>query len=570
MRALIVIRLSRVTDATTSPERQLQACQELCAQRGYEVVGVAEDLDVSASASPFDRPQIGDWLTNRLGEFDVLVFYRMDRIVRRLLDLADLIRYCQEHAVSVVSATEQFLDLTAPFGDIIALLVAKVAEMELAAISDRNASAARYNIRAGKYRGGIPPWGYLPEQTDDGWRYVQDPEQVAVIREVVERVLAGEPLRSVAHDLTGRKILTPKDRFAQAQGREVKGYEWHSGPLKRSLTSPTLLGQVVARETLTDAQGRIKRDTKGKKLFGPEAVVRNDDGSPILRCEPILTREVFDRLGVELADRENRKEPTKRSSGLLLQVIYCGVCGRPAYRLKGGVGRKPRYRCASAQYRDPCGNRSIPMEEADEVVEGLLLGLLGTSERLERMWDKGSDHSAELAEIDNTLADLTDQLGSGAFSRGTPQRARLDARIAALAARQAELSAEAVKPAGWTWQPTGEKFADWWDRQDVTARNVWLRSMGVTLGFVYSLDGKSPTMNIEPGDLETLTQQLEPSGAADQLRETFETMTANDIAGMELQPGKVVVHRIDGRVETFHHTRGVLADGTNMFDHEEA
>lgn len=549
MRALIVVRLSRVTDATTSPERQLQACRELCAQRSYEVVGVAEDLDVSAGAtSPFDRPQLGDWLTNRLGEFDVLVFYRMDRIVRRLLDLADVIRWGQNHSVSVVSATESFLDLTAPFGDIIALLVAKVAEMELAAISDRNASAAQYNIKAGKYRGGIPPWGYLPRRDDSGeWRLVQDPEQVEVIREVVERVLAGEPLRSVAHDLTERKILTPKDRFAQAQGREVKGYAWHSGPLKRSLTSPTLLGQVVAREPLTDAQGRVKRDAKGRKVFGPEAVVRNDDGSPVVRSEPILTREAFDRLGVELADRENRKEPTKRSSGLLLQVVYCGVCGRPAYRLKGGAGRKPRYRCASAQYRETCGNKSIPLDYADDAVETLLLGMLGTSERLERLWDKGSDHSAELAEIDNTLADLTDQLGSGAFTRGTPQRARLDARIAALAARQAELSAEAVKPAGWAWQPTGEKFADWWDRQDVTARNVWLRSMGVTLGFVYSVEGKGPMLNLDLGDLETLTQQLNASGPAAQWQEMFEAMKGNGIAGMEMHGDTVVFVSHDGQ-----------------------
>jgi len=84
MRALIVVRLSRVTDATTSPERQLAACRELCDRRGYEVVGVVEDLDVSAgSRSPFDRPQAGDWLSNRLGEFDVIVFFRADRIVRR-------------------------------------------------------------------------------------------------------------------------------------------------------------------------------------------------------------------------------------------------------------------------------------------------------------------------------------------------------------------------------------------------------------------------------------------------------------------------------------------------------
>ncbi|HEY1842837.1 MAG TPA: recombinase family protein, partial [Mycobacterium sp.] len=178
-RALIAIRLSRVTDATTSPERQLQTCRELCSKRGYEVVGVAEDLDVSAGkTSPFDRPQLGDWLKNRPHEFDVLVFFRADRIVRRLFDLADLIRWGRDHSVTLVSATESYFDLSTDFGDIIALLVAKVAEMELAAISERNASAAQYNIRAGKYRGGMPPWGYLPDDSSGEWRLVQDPEQV--------------------------------------------------------------------------------------------------------------------------------------------------------------------------------------------------------------------------------------------------------------------------------------------------------------------------------------------------------------------------------------------------------
>jgi site-specific DNA recombinase len=222
--------------------------------------------------------------------------------------------------VTLVSATESHFDLSSDWGDIIAMLVAKVAEMELAAISERNSSAARYNIKAGKYRGGVPPWGYLPDDVTGEWRLVQDPEQIKIIREAVDRVLSGEPLRAVAHDLTARRILTPRDRFAQHQGREVRGYEWHSQGLKRSLTSETLLGYAVSG---------------GKP-------VRADDGSPVIRADPILTREVFDRLGVELADRENRKEPTKRSTGLLLQILYCGVCGKPAYRLKGGTGRKPR------------------------------------------------------------------------------------------------------------------------------------------------------------------------------------------------------------------------------------
>ena len=64
---------------------------------------------------------------------------------------------------------------------IIALLVAKVAEMELEAISARNAAAFSHHFAAGRWRGGVPPWGYKPERVDGEWRLVQDPEQVEVI-----------------------------------------------------------------------------------------------------------------------------------------------------------------------------------------------------------------------------------------------------------------------------------------------------------------------------------------------------------------------------------------------------
>ncbi|MEU9807017.1 recombinase family protein [Mycobacterium sp. NPDC050853] len=479
-RALVVVRLSRVTEESTSPLRQREACLELCEQRGYEVVGTAEDLDVSAGkTTPFDRPQLGDWLTNRRNEFDVLVVFRMDRIVRRLLDLADLIRWCQTNSVALVSASEAFLDLTSQFGDVVALLVAKVAEMELTAISERNRSAAQHNMRQGKYRGGPPPWGYKTEKIDGDWRFVQDDEQVRVINEVVRRVLEGDPLRQVAADLSDRAVLTPRDRVNQLKGREIQGYSWHSTKLREMLTSKSLLGHAVT------AGGSI----------------RNNDGSPVIRATPILEREVFEQVQVELVGRENRKEPTKRSSALLLRVIFCGVCGKPAYKLKGGKGRQDRYRCASAQYKSTCGNRTVPIADAEEVLTGAVMSELGDKYRMERVWDSGSDHSAELAELEDTLSDLTDQLGNGAFRRGTPQRDRLDARIADLAKRQAELTAIATKPAGWTWVPTAELFSDWWESQTIEQRNVWLRSMEVRMTW----DQQGP--HVEMLHLERMAEQ---------------------------------------------------------------
>ncbi len=62
-----------------------------------------------------------------------------------------------------------------------------------------------------------------------------------------------------------------------------------------------------------------------------------------------------------------------------------------------------------------------------------------------------------------------------------------------------------------TWQPTGEKFADWWDRQDTTARNVWLRSMNIRVDFKRSTGANGRVevdrVNLDLGDVFELTER---------------------------------------------------------------
>lgn len=529
MKALIVIRLSRVTDATTSPERQLAECRELIAKREYAEVGVAEDLDVSGAVDPRDpkkRPNLARWLHGEEQPFDVIVVYRVDRLTRSIRHLQKLVTWAEDNGKLIVSATEPHFDMTTPFAAVVIALMGTVAQMELEAISERNASSARHHIKLGNYRGSQPPWGYLPEETktEGGWRLVQAPEQVEVIEEVARRVIDGEPLQRLAHELTRRGVLTPKDAFAKHRGRELQNREWSVTQLKRSLLSETMLGHAVS---------------------GGKAV-RNEDGSPVIRAEPILAREVFDRIKVELSGRAKRGEPNARTASLLLRVLHCGVCQLPAYRFNGGshTGSSPRYRCKSVTTAARCSNKTIRQGPADQAVEGLVLAMLGDSERLDRVWDSGSDNSSELAELNDELADLADQLGSPAFRRGTPQRSRLDVRIEALAARQSALEAQATKPAGWTWQPTGEGFGDWWDRQDNTARNVWLRSMNIRAEF------EQAQLRVDLGDLVTLTEQMNASGPASQWQEVFAAMRQNGIEGLEMRgDGVIFVSPDEQRVE---------------------
>ncbi len=511
MRALIVVRLSRVTEATTSPERQLEECEALCKQRGYEVAGVAEDLDVSGAVDPFkkDRPNLARWLAGEEQAFDVIVVYRVDRLTRSIKHLQRLVAWADDESKLIVSATEPHFDMTTPFAAVVIALMGTMAQMELEAISERNRSAAQHNLRAGKYRGGLPPYGYVPAGEKGNWRLVQDPDQVKIIGEMVRRVLDGEQLQAIAHDLTRRGVPTPSDSFDLHQGRATKGCEWLGDTLRNILSGEALLGYATA---------------DGKPI-------RNDDGSHVFKSEPILTREVFERVGQELESRSRRGEPTKRSTSLLLRVLFCGVCGQPAYRLVTGPRRAPRYRCAGVVLADRCGNGTIRMSDVDEAVETKVLHVLGDSERLERVWDSGSDHSVELADIDSTLADLVGLIGTDVYRAGSPQRVALDERIAGLAARQEALSAEEVKPAGWAWEPTGEKFADWWAEQNVTAKNIWLRSMNVRAEFT----GQSHRVDL--GDVYELTAQTSDGRNAAALKELFKEMTDRGVAGVEVYEG---------------------------------
>ncbi|MER6076831.1 recombinase family protein [Streptomyces sp. NPDC001833] len=102
-RVLGVVRLSRVSDETTSPERQRRSIQRWADQEGHVVVGWVEDIDVSGGVEPWKRPGFGKWLPSTVGkevsaiehriaveesradEYDIICVLKIDRLSRRVL-----------------------------------------------------------------------------------------------------------------------------------------------------------------------------------------------------------------------------------------------------------------------------------------------------------------------------------------------------------------------------------------------------------------------------------------------------------------------------------------------------
>ena len=66
--------LVRPVERDYLPERQRSSIQKYAAAYEHEIVGWAEDLDVSGAVSPFERKNLGGWLTDAdTGRYDGLL-----------------------------------------------------------------------------------------------------------------------------------------------------------------------------------------------------------------------------------------------------------------------------------------------------------------------------------------------------------------------------------------------------------------------------------------------------------------------------------------------------------------
>jgi site-specific DNA recombinase len=296
-RCLGAIRLSVLTDATTSPERQHEYIERAAAQRGGNLVAVAEDLDVSASkVPPMQRPKLGPWFTERMDEWDTLIVWRLDRLVRKVGDLAELIKWCEVNNKNIVSATEPF-DLSTPLGKALVYLVAVFAEMEASAIRERVTGAHKALRSAGRWGGGVPIFGTRPVENPDGngWVLGLEPKSHALLLEIVDRIIDGESMSSVVLDLNRRGVPAPLNFGRIEKGRKPRGQAWTVSTMAVLLRSPALRGFAMH---------------KGK-------IVRDSEGLPVRRGPEQLSQERFDELQNVLQGRGWKQQNASDPSPLL-------------------------------------------------------------------------------------------------------------------------------------------------------------------------------------------------------------------------------------------------------------
>ncbi|MET7482457.1 recombinase family protein [Streptomyces sp. NPDC005538] len=481
-RGLLSVRLSILTEDTTSPARQELDLRRHAIREGIRVVGVARDLGVSATKrAPWERKELGDWLNNRIPEFDLILFWKLDRFIRRISDLHEVIKWCEKFGKNLVSLNDT-LDLSSPMAQAMVTFIAAVAEIEAANTKTRVSSHWEYTKQQDQWRIGKPSYGYKTGRVRGKLRLVQDPKQARAVRYMYQAAMRGVPANRIAKVLDRAKIPT------------YSNGKWNNQQVLRTLRNPAVKG--------------IRTEGGTKAVTYKSTPVLDKNGHEIrVTDNPILTDEEFENVQAALATRsKNKRHHEKNRRPTRFLGVMKHQCGRNVnetnnYKeLSTGEVKEYRYlRCPE------CRKPGFVTPDPEHVYSALAQAVfeaLGDFEVIRREYARGDENRRERKRLEDSIAYYMSGLEPGGrFDKAGFIREKAETTLDALMNDLTKIDPESTKDR-WVYESTGITYTQHWKTGGVEAMEKDLLSAGITFELGKQDDGELLGRLIIPHDVE--------------------------------------------------------------------
>lgn len=467
VRAVVGARVSVFEDGKESQITQKTKGTAYAEAQGWTVVGAFEDLDVSAiKQSPWDRPDLRVWLTDKADDWDALIFAKTDRVFRSANDCVKLAEWCREHHKILVLVDDGIkLDYLSPedskdafagaMSKVFLILASVFAEIEGQRFVQRARDRVTQYRHQPRWAYGVPPYGFeVVDRPEGGKALGHDAVAQEVLHGVAEQLLSGDSLTRITAGLN-ETTVSPADRLRQRSGKPLKGSRWTIITVQTILSNPATQGIKTA---------------KGKAVLDAE-------GQPVLVGPPSFDPETWQRLQSELAQRSQSGQQRRHSTNPLLGVAKCGKCGRNMRQL-AKEGKARYYICGDSP--KACPGVLVNADDAEQTVETAFLYVHAERKIKTRVWRDGSDHSAELEQTNQTIAALREDRALGLFTTADDEEMYRQ-QMTALVARRDALSALPVVKAGWVEVETEKTYGDVWPSATPEERRTMLVDAGMKL-----------------------------------------------------------------------------------------
>ena len=342
--AAIYTRQSKGSDKSIAEQEAEN--RKACDRDGWRVARVYRD---TVSASKYTARARPDW--ERLladlaaGRFGVLVMWESSRGDRKLSQWSLMLDTCEEQGVLIHVTSHGRTYDPRNTRDRRTLDEDGVdAQYESGKLSDRIRRGTAAAAVDGKPHGRVP-FGYRRVHDDRTGKLVgqrEDPESAPVVREIVHRLAAGEPVSAVMKDLNRRGVPAPS------------AGQWYRATVTKVGLNPAYIA---------------KRAYQGKEFAADwPALVPAREHYAVARRFRDPARQASPRdLPRDLSRRITRPG---RHVHLLSHIAVCGVCGAP---LRAASGRtRPMYACSAA------GHVYAPQDIMDAYVTELIKGMMST------------------------------------------------------------------------------------------------------------------------------------------------------------------------------------------------
>ena len=444
MRAVIYARYSSSNQRDASIEDQIEICRRYIEREGWTLAGSYEDRKLSGEAAML-RPGFLRLTTDaRTGQFDVVVCEAIDRLSRKLADIAALY---DQFAFDRIQIHATNIGLVTPMH---VAIMGMVAQMYVSDLRDKTRRGQLGRARAGRIPGGLA-YGYdvvapPPGSQEAGERRIR-PDVAAVVMRIFRDYAAGRSPRQIARAFNAEGVPGPGGRpwiDTTIRGQADRG----TGILNNTLYVGRLSWNRCSYVKDPRTGKRVARvNTAGEQeiVEVPELRIIDDElWQQVKARQKDVRLEMRDAAGNAL-NRAHRRE------FLLSGLLMCGCCG-------GGytvIGRD-RYGCATRRGKGTCDNaRTITRQHIETRVLGALRARMLTPELMAEFIRAFADElqatqrdatqqraslERQLADTERSLAGILRAIEGGAWNDSL--RARLDELEARKKALAADLAAQ--------------------------------------------------------------------------------------------------------------------------------
>ncbi len=288
-----------------SIKEQVNRCWKFCDERDWIARYVF--VDEGESGGTTDRPKFQLMLEKaKAGKFNAIVFWKLDRFCRSLVDLVNIERVLREREIGLCSVTE-YLDTTTSVGRFNFRNLASVAELEREMIGERARIGLYALAKEHKWPNPHPPFGY--DKMGDGTLKVNKKE-ARLVRWIFKRYIRNKSMDQVAFELNKRGILTKK------------GKKWNARAVRDVLTDGLYVGRYrVAGVKEKVGKYRIIEDQLFGKANGLRMRYENGNGAKRLPMPEDRRRAKIDRVFKEYMEALNREVQIKEESSFDLSDV---------------------------------------------------------------------------------------------------------------------------------------------------------------------------------------------------------------------------------------------------------